>query len=182
MREIGLIYSIGYSKGGMTMKSAMRRENTNASRREFVQLSGMLGALVAIGMLTEQEALAQQQAWNKAAFETKNLNDTIKALGGAGVAESKDIALTVPDIAENGAVVPVAIASKIPGTQNIYVMVEKNPNTLAAGFSIPAGTEPSISTRIKMGQTSNVLAVVKSNNQFFFAGKEVKVTLGGCGG
>jgi sulfur-oxidizing protein SoxY len=160
----------------------MQRKKTRAVRREFLKMSGVLGALVAIGMLTEQQALAQQLAWNKAAFETKNLNDTIKALGGAGVAESKDIVLTVPDIAENGAVVPVAIASKIPGTQNIYVLVEKNPNTLAAGFSIPAGTEPNISTRIKMAQTSNVLAVVKSNNQFFVASKEVKVTLGGCGG
>lgn len=160
----------------------MRRQKMRTNRREFVKLSGIFGALAAIGMLSEQEALAQQQAWNKAAFETKNLADTIKALGGAAAAESKDIAITVPDIAENGAVVPVAVASKIAGTQNIYILVEKNPNTLAAGFAIPQGTEPNVSTRIKMGQTSNVLAVVKSNNQFFVASKEVKVTLGGCGG
>jgi sulfur-oxidizing protein SoxY len=154
----------------------------HADRREFMKLSGVFGVLAAIGALTEEEALAQQQGWNKAAFETKSLNDTIKALGGAGVAESKDIAITVPDIAENGAVVPVGVASRIPGTQNIYILVEKNPNTLAAGFAIPQGTEPTVSTRIKMGQTSNVWAVVKSNNQFFLATKEVKVTLGGCGG
>lgn len=153
-----------------------------APRREFVKLSGVFGALAAIGLLTEEQAQAQQQSWNKAAFETKNLNDTIKALGGAGVAESKDIAITVPDIAENGAVVPVAVASRIAGTQNIYILVEKNPNTLAAAFALPAGTEPSVSTRIKMAQTSNVMAVVKANNQFFVASKEVKVTLGGCGG
>jgi len=151
-------------------------------RREFVKLGGVLAALAAIGVLSEEEALAQQQAWNKAAFETKNLNDAIKALGGAGVAESKDIAITVPDIAENGAVVPVAVASRVAGTQNIYILVEKNPNILAAGFALPQGTEPNVSTRIKMGQTSNVLAVVKANNQFFVASKEVKVTLGGCGG
>jgi sulfur-oxidizing protein SoxY len=154
----------------------------HAKRREFIKLSGVFSALATIGLLTEEEALAQQQAWNKAAFETKSLNDTIKALGGAGVAESKDIAITVPDIAENGAVVPVAVASRIAGTQNIYILVEKNPNTLAAGFAIPQGTEPTVSTRIKMGQTSNVFAVVKSNNQFFVASREVKVTLGGCGG
>lgn len=154
----------------------------SANRREFVKLSGTLGALVAIGLLTEKEAAAQQAAWNKAAFETKSLNDTVKALGGSAVAESKDIVITVPDIAENGAVVPVAVASKVPGTQNIYILVEKNPNTLAAGFAIPQGTEPNVSTRIKMGQTSNVMAVVKANNQFFVASKEVKVTLGGCGG
>jgi sulfur-oxidizing protein SoxY len=153
-----------------------------AKRREIVRLSGLFAALAAIGMLTEEEALAQQQAWNKAAFETKNPGDTIKALGGSSAAESKDIIMTVPDIAENGAVVPVAVASRIPGTQTIYILVEKNPNTLAAGFTLPQGTEPSISTRVKMAQTSNVLAVVKANNQFYVASKEVKVTLGGCGG
>ena len=105
-----------------------------------------------------------------------------EGLGGSGVTESKDIAITVPDIAENGAVVPVAIASQVAGTQSIYILVEKNPNTLAAGFAIPQGTEPSISTRVKMAQTSNVIAVVKANNQYFVASKEVKVTLGGCGG
>ena len=153
-----------------------------AKRREVVRLGGLFAALAAIGMLTEEEALAQQQAWNKAAFETKNPGDTIKALGGSTAADSKDITMTVPDIAENGAVVPVAVASRIPGTQSIYILVEKNPNTLAAGFTLPQGTEPSISTRVKMAQTSNVLAVVKANNQFYVASKEVKVTLGGCGG
>ena len=153
-----------------------------AGRREFVKLSGVFAALAAIGLLTEEAARAQQLAWNKAAFETKNLTDTIKALGGSGLVESKDIALTLPDIAENGAVVPVAVASRIPGTQIIYILVEKNPNTLAAGFTLPQGTEPNVSTRIKMAQTCNVMAVVKANNQFFVASKEVKVTLGGCGG
>jgi len=154
----------------------------STSRRGFVKLSGTLAVLAAIGVLTEDQALAQQAAWNKAAFETKNLADTLKALGGAGVTESKDIAITVPDIAENGAVVPVAVTSRIAGTQNVYILVEKNPNMLAAAFAIPAGTDPGVSTRIKMGQTSNVLAVVKSNAQFYVASKEVKVTLGGCGG
>src|SRR5262245_47547130 len=113
----------------------MRREKMKTERREFVKASGVFAVLASIGMLTEEEALAQQQAWNKAAFETKNLNDTVKALGGAGVAESKDITITLPDIAENGAVVPVAVASRLPSTQNIYILVEKNPNTLAAGFA-----------------------------------------------
>jgi sulfur-oxidizing protein SoxY len=154
----------------------------SSDRREFIQASGVLATLAAIGLLDAGDARAQQPAWNKAAFETKNLNDTIKALGGASVGESKDIVMTVPDIAENGAVVPVGVASKVPGTTQIYILIDKNPNMLAAGFTIPQGTEPSISTRIKMAQTSNVLAVVKANNQFFVASKEVKVTLGGCGG
>lgn len=152
------------------------------TRRDFMKLTGVFGLLAAAGLLTVEQAHAQQQAWNKAAFETKNLNDAVKALGGAAPVESKDIAITAPDIAENGAVVPVGVASRIPNTQAVYVLVEKNPNVLAAGFNIPAGTEPNVSTRIKMGQTSNVYAVVKADGKFYVASKEVKVTLGGCGG
>jgi sulfur-oxidizing protein SoxY len=153
-----------------------------ANRREFVQFSGVIGALVATGLLSAEQALAQQAAWNKSAFEAKSLADAVKALGGANVAESKDIAITGPDIAENGAVVPVGVTSKVPGTQAVYILVDKNPNVVAAGFNIPSGTEANVSTRIKMGQSSNVIGLVKANNQFFMASKEVKVTLGGCGG
>jgi sulfur-oxidizing protein SoxY len=152
------------------------------NRREFIKAGGVLGLMVAAGLLTAEEAAAQQQAWNKAAFETKTLDETVKALGGSSATPSGDIAITAPDIAENGAVVPVGVASKIPNTQAVYILVEKNPNTLAAGFGIPAGTEANVATRIKMGQTSNVYAVVKADNKFYVATKEVKVTLGGCGG
>jgi sulfur-oxidizing protein SoxY len=154
----------------------------NQNRREFVKISGVLGLMAAAGLITTEEARAQQAAWNKAAFEAKSLDETVKALGGTSSASSGDIAITAPDIAENGAVVPVAVASKIPNTQGIYILVEKNPSALAAGFTLPAGTEPNVSTRIKMGQTSNVHAVVKADNKFYVATKEVKVTLGGCGG
>jgi sulfur-oxidizing protein SoxY len=159
----------------------MSKAVTHNSRRTFVQQSTVFGVLAAAGLLA-RPARAQQPSWNKAAFESKNLNDALKALGGAGVAESKDISINAPDIAENGAVVPVGISSKIPNTQAVYILVDKNPNWLAAGFNIPAGTEPSVSTRIKMGQTSNVLALVKADGKFFVNSKEVKVTLGGCGG
>lgn len=151
------------------------------NRRDFMKLTGVFGLLAAAGLLTTREALAQQQAWNKAAFETKSLADTYKVLGGSP-AESADIAITAPDIAENGAVVPVGVTSKIPNTQAVYILVEKNPNMMAAGFSIPQGTEPNVATRIKMGQTSNVYAVVKAGDKYYVASKEVKVTLGGCGG
>ena len=154
----------------------------NENRREFVKISGVLGLMAAAGLITMEQAQAQQQAWYKAAFEAKSLGDVVKALGGAAPAQSGDISINAPDIAENGAVVPVAVTSKIPNTQGIYVLVEKNPNALAAGFSIPAGTDPTVSTRIKMGQTSNVHAVVKADNKFFVTTKEIKVTLGGCGG
>ncbi len=152
------------------------------TRRDFMKLTGVFGLLAASGLLTVEQAHAQQQAWNKAAFESKNVSDAVKALGGAATVPSNDIAITAPDIAENGAVVPVGVASKIPNTQAVYVLVEKNPNVLAAGFNIPAGTEPNVSTRIKMGRTSNVYAVVKADGKFYVASKEVKVTLGGCGG
>ena len=154
----------------------------DGQRREFVKAGGVLGLMVAAGLLTAREAQAQQAAWNKAAFEAKNLDDTVKALGGTSAAQSADISINAPDIAENGAVVPVGVSSKIPNTQAVYILVEKNPNSLAAGFGIPAGTEANVATRIKMGQTSNVHAVVKADNKFYVATKEVKVTLGGCGG
>lgn len=151
-------------------------------RREFVRAGGVLGLMVAAGLLTAEEARAQQAAWNKAAFEAKTLDETVKALGGSAAAQSGDITINAPDIAENGAVVPVGVTSRIPNTQAIYILVEKNPNSLAAGFGIPAGTDANVGTRIKMGQTSNVHAVVKADNKFYVGTKEVKVTLGGCGG
>jgi sulfur-oxidizing protein SoxY len=153
-----------------------------ADRREFMQFSGVLGALVATGLLSAEQALAQQGAWNKSAFDAKNFNDAAKALGAANVAESKEITITGPDIAENGAVVPVGVSSKVPGTQAVYILVDKNPNQLAAGFTIPAGTDANVSTRIKMGQSSDVIGLVKANDKWYMAKKEVKVTLGGCGG
>jgi len=151
------------------------------NRRDFIKLTGVYGLLAAAGLLTARQAFAQQKEWNKAAFDAKSMADTYKVLGGTP-SESADIAITAPDIAENGAVVPVTVASKIPNTQAVYILVEKNPNMLAAGFNIPQGTTADVATRIKMGQTSNVYAVVKADNKFYVASKEVKVTLGGCGG
>lgn len=153
----------------------------NDDRRDFIKAAGSLGLLAVTGSVA-LPAAAQTPGWNKSAFEAKTLAEVVKSLGGGAATESKDITITAPDIAENGAVVPVGVTSKVPGTQGVYILVDKNPNALAAGFTIPAGTEANVSTRIKMGQTSNVLALVKANNQFFVASKEVKVTLGGCGG
>jgi sulfur-oxidizing protein SoxY len=108
----------------------------------------------------------------------KSLADAVKALGGSSPAESKDIQFAnTPDIAENGAVVPFTIISKIPKTEQIALLVEKNPNILSASFTIPEGTEPWINTRVKMGQTSNVIALVKADGKYYYATKEVKVTL-----
>jgi sulfur-oxidizing protein SoxY len=149
----------------------------NGSRRNALKV---LGLAVAAGLAAPGWAHAE---WNKQAFETKSLGDAVKAMGGATPVESKDITITSPDIAENGAVVPFTIASKIPNTESIAILVEKNPNILAANFEFPQGTEPWVNTRVKMGQTSSVIALVKTTDgKFHYASKEVKVTLGGCGG
>ena len=122
-------------------------------------------------------------AFNKTAFDAKNVADAVKAYGGAAPVESKDVTLTAPDIAENGAVVPMGVASTLPNIKHLLVLVEKNPSSLVAKFDVSDAVEPSFSTRAKMGQTSDVYAVaITKDNKAFFAKKEVKVTLGGCGG
>jgi sulfur-oxidizing protein SoxY len=152
-------------------------------RRSALKTGGgltLLSLVAAAGWLRPEAAHA---SWNKAAFETKTLDETVKALGGAGSTASKDIAfVSTPDIAENGAVVPIGVTSNIPKTERIAILVEKNPNVLAASFDIPAGTEPAVTTRVKMGQSSNVYALVKADGKYYVAQKEIKVTLGGCGG
>jgi sulfur-oxidizing protein SoxY len=154
------------------------------TRREVLKAGGgvsLLALVTAAGWLKPGEAAAQ--AWNKNSFETKTVDDTVKALGGSAPAQSKDIQfVSTPDIAENGAVVPIGVSSAIPKTEAIAILIEKNPNTLAASFEIPPGTEPAISTRVKMGQSSNVYALVKADGRFYVVSKEIKVTLGGCGG
>ena len=158
----------------------------DARRRDVLKTGGgasLLALVAAAGWLKPGDALAQGAAWNKAAFETHALDETVKALGGSAPAQSKDIAfVSTPDIAENGAVVPIGVTSAIPKTESIAILVEKNPNMLAAVFDIPAGTDPAVSTRIKMGQSSNVYALVKADGKYYVASKEIKVTLGGCGG
>jgi len=156
-------------------------KSINTGRRQALKTSGSLAVVVAAISAGVLPASAFAD-WNKAAFDAKSLNDVLKAMGGASAEKSGDIAITAPDIAENGAVVPIAVASKIPGTQSIAILVEKNPSALSAQFDIPAGTEANVGTRVKMGQSSNVHAVVKANGKYYVATKEVKVTLGGCGG
>lgn len=151
-------------------------------RRQVLQGTGSMAVMafaMAAGLLKPGSARAE---WNKEAFDTKSFNDAVKALGGGAPVESKDIALTSPDIAENGAVVPFTVQSSIPNTQAIALLVEKNPNILAADFDLPQGTDPWVNTRLKMAQTSRVIALVKADGKYYYTAKEVKVTLGGCGG
>ena len=150
------------------------------TRREMMTRSAAVAALLAgAGVLPAQA----QSAYNKAAFEGKSIDEVIKGLGIAKPVESKDITFIAPDIAENGAVVPIAASTALPGVKRIAFLVEKNPTTLAGVFDFTDAVESSVKTRIKMGQTSNVLAVaIMGDGKVLYAQKEVKVTLGGCGG
>jgi len=149
------------------------------SRRDLLTRSAAIAALLAAGVLPARA----QSAWNKAAFETKSIDEALKALGLVKPAESKDIVLTAPDIAENGAVVPIAASTTLPGVKRIAFMIEKNPTTLAGVFEFTEFVDTNVSTRVKMAQTSNVLAVaIMGDGKVLYTQKEVKVTLGGCGG
>jgi sulfur-oxidizing protein SoxY len=146
-------------------------------RRQVLKQSSLLAALATMGLLP---ATASAQA-NPDAFAAKSVADVLKALG-AEPAANDEVQLSSPEIAENGAVVQVAVNSRVAGTQEIAVLVEKNPMPLVASFTIPAGTDPSVQLRAKMGQTTQVWALVKANGRWYSAQKETKVTLGGCGG
>ena len=150
-------------------------QNRRETLKQSLAVAGLLGAT---GLFP-----GQAFAFNKTAFDAKNVNDAVKAYGAGAPVESKDVSLTAPDIAENGAVVPMAVASTLPNLKHLLVLVEKNPSSLVAKFDVSEAVEPSFSTRAKMGQTSDVYAVaITKDNKAFFTKKEVKVTLGGCGG
>ena len=153
-------------------------------RREFLAGSSGAGALALAAASGLTPAHAQNApGWNKAAFEGKSLAEVAKALGAsAAPVESMELLLQAPEIAENGSVVRVAAQSSLPNTVQIAFIVEKNPNARAALFDIAAGTDANVSTNIKMGQSSHVYALAKVGDKYFYAVKEVKVTLGGCGG
>lgn len=153
------------------------------NRREFISRSTQLTLLaMAASAGFFKPGSAQAAEYNKALFDTTTVADTAKLLGGGAMVESKDITLTGPDIAENGAVVPISVTTTLPKTSQIVILVEKNPNTLAADFGIPEGTDATVTTRVKLGQSTDVYALVKADGKLYYAKKEVKVTLGGCGG
>lgn len=155
----------------------------NVTRRTVLRGAGSLGALsalIAAGALKPTAAYAAE--WNKTAFEAHDTASALKGLGAAAPADSKDLILKVPDIAENGAVVPVDVISNIPNTSSIAILVDKNPSPLSAQFDFSNGALAEVSARLKLGQTSMVKAVAKADGKFYTAQKEVKVTVGGCGG
>jgi sulfur-oxidizing protein SoxY len=155
----------------------------NLTRRSVLKAGGsasLFAVLAAAGMLRPDASLAAD--WNQKAFDAKNLKDAFEALGAGVRIDSADIVMTAPEIAENGAVVPIGVSSKLPGTESIAILIAKNPNPLAAGFDIPAGTEPGVMTRVKLAETSDVHVLVKAQGKYYVTKKEIKVTIGGCGG
>ncbi|HEY9148653.1 MAG TPA: thiosulfate oxidation carrier protein SoxY [Gammaproteobacteria bacterium] len=155
----------------------------NMKRRVFLKgtvASGAVAVAVGAGLLNPRQVLA---AWPKSAFEAKSVSDVLKGIYESDLAPaSSDITVDAPDIAENGAVVPVTVTTSLSNVESITILSEKNNTPLVATFNMTPAAEGYISTRIKMGQSSNVIAVVKADGKLHSARKEVKVTIGGCGG
>ena len=148
----------------------------NAVRRVLLQGAG---ALVA-GLLTPLAALAA--AWNKEAFGAKTTADALRSIGASGATPSGDLIIEAPEIAENGAVVPIEVTSQVAGTRSIAVVIDKNPFPLVAKFDFMEGALPFVKVNVKMGETSDVRAVAEANGKHYTATKNIKVTIGGCGG
>ncbi len=139
-----------------------------------------MGIAASSGLFRSADVFAAE--WQAGSFSAKTLEEAFKQVGVTDYTMSDEVAVKASEIAENGAVVPVRIASKIANTDYMAVFVEKNPNPLATAFDIPKDTIPEVATRIKMGETSNIYAMVKADGKWYAAKKEIKVTLGGCGG
>lgn len=156
------------------------------TRRAVVQ-AAIAGALAGAGLAgiapsSPARAAADAAKWPKDAFSQKTEADAIKALYGKTPEASDKVVLDAPEIAENGAVVPISVSTTLPDVTSIAIVVSENPFPLAANYPIPPGTSPTVANRLKMAKTSKVIALVASGDKVFSASKEVKVTVGGCGG
>jgi sulfur-oxidizing protein SoxY len=152
----------------------------NTLRRTFLQGSGALSVALVAGWVQPARVLAAE--WNKAGFESRGTPETLRAIGAGSMLESNAITIKAPELAESGTSVPIEVSSQIAGTHSIAVMVERNAQPLAAQFNFESGTAAYVSTRLKIGETSNVRVVVKAGDKTYTAVKQVKVTIGGCGG
>ena len=156
----------------------------SATRRLILQGAGAV-ALVGLGNLPfglTPALAAANDKYPEDAFKQKSEADAIKALYGKTAEASDKVKLDAPEIAENGAVVPIGVSTTLADVTSISFLVSENPNALVASYKIPAGTVPSVANRIKMAKTSNVIVVVEAGGKLYSATKEVKVTVGGCGG
>ena len=155
----------------------------NSKRRVFLKgtlAAGTVGVALGAGLLTPRSILA---AWPKSAFEAEDVNAALEGIVGTTKHEaSGDIKIKAPDIAENGAVVPITVSSGMEGITSMSILADQNARPLTSSYDLPAGTAAYISTRVKMGKTANVIAVVKAGDKIYSAKKQVKVTIGGCGG
>lgn len=149
-------------------------------RRHFLQGTVAAGAAVSTGLLTPQMVLAAEEE-KVSAFSAKSVEDVLKTMA-AEPEESTDIKIKAPEIAENGAVVPLTVSSTIEGVSEISILISNNPTPMAANFKLGEGAIAKAATRVKMGKTSDVIAVVKTADKTYMTKKEVKVTIGGCGG
>jgi sulfur-oxidizing protein SoxY len=153
----------------------------NTTRRLLLKAAGSAGLIttaVAAGLLKPGPALAD---WNSAAFRATKVDDALAAIGASGATTSLDIVVKTPDIAENGAVVPVEVRTTLPNIESIAILAEKNPTPLIAQYTL-TDFDGMLTTRIKMRETAKVRAIVKSGGKLYTAAKEVKITIGGCGG
>ena len=139
-------------------------------------------ALLGLAALAVLKPLAALAAWNEQAFGAKTAQDALKGIGVGATTPSKDVLIEAPEIAENGAVVPIEITSNIPGTKSIAVVVDKNPFPLIGQFQFGEGAVPFVKLNIKMGETSEVRVIAQAGGKSYAAVKEIKVTIGGCGG
>lgn len=156
----------------------------NFSRRILLKSAGgagAIGALLAAGLLKPTRALAAE--WNRQAFSATNFAEALKAYGAQPSSESREIVIEAAEITENGAQVPVEIISNLPGNQTIAVFVEKNPTPLAASLNFANGALPRMRIQLKMAESSRVRVVIKaSDGKIHHASREIRITLGGCGG
>jgi sulfur-oxidizing protein SoxY len=155
----------------------------NSGRRLFLKgslVTGLLAIGASLGLITPGHALAD---WPASAFDAKKINDALNILFGKTelINKPNDIMLTAPDIAENGAVVPVTVQSDLEGIESITLLVDKNPNSLIARFKLAKNAKVYIKTNIKMAETSNLIAVLKAGDKLYSTRRKVKVTLNGCG-
>ncbi len=152
-------------------------------RRSFLKSTMAAGATsVAVGMGVLSPNMAFAEAHGKDPFKAKSVDDVFKILGISEPATSDKIKIKAPEIAENGAVVPVGITSEVEGTTEIIIITANNPTPLAAKYTFGEGAIPAIKSRFKMGKTTDVIALVKAGDKFYTAKANVKVTKGGCGG
>lgn len=152
-------------------------------RRKVLSRAGTAGAVaaaVAAGLLKPERVLAA--SWNKDAFHSKSAVDAVGHIGASNAVPSKDVVIEAPEIAENGAVVPIEVSSNVPGTKSIAVLIEKNPFPLAGQFDFMDGAVPFVKLNVKMGESSIVRVIAEAGGKHYVATREIKVTIGGCGG